>query len=395
MRFNAYIVWEITKLFVTALTAFTTVIMLFVLTKELLTQGLGILRIVELIPYALPASLQYALPATLLFAVCSVYGRISADNEILAVTAAGVSPLAIIKPTLVASFLISILAVWLNDVAVSWGTPGINRVVMHSIEEVAYRFLASQNSYTGNQGFSIHVHEIGPDDRELILPTIKIPQQSGPPMEIKAQSARLEMDAVAEVLRIELKDSEILSSGFSGQIPGSESYEIRLSEATKKGTASGRAADIAIRDLKKEHAIQKLQISENQEKLAARTAMGLATGKLEWLNDATSIHALGAIEGGQHRLTRLAVEPWRRWAFGFICLFFVWVGVPLSIWMKSADHWTSFGACFLPILLVFFPVFAIGLGHAKDGSWPPVAVWLGNAMLLVVGAWWLRKVYRS
>ena len=142
-RFNAYIVWEITKLFVVALTAFTTVIMLFVLAQELFTQGLGILTVIELIAYVLPESLQYALPATLLFAVCSVYGRLSADNEVLAVTAAGVAPLTIIKPMLIASFFLSLFAVWLNDMAVSWGRPGINRVVMHSIEEVAYGFLRS------------------------------------------------------------------------------------------------------------------------------------------------------------------------------------------------------------------------------------------------------------
>jgi lipopolysaccharide export system permease protein len=63
--------------------------------------------------------------------------------------------------------------------------------------------------------------------------------------------------------------------------------------------------------------------------------------------------------------------------------------------MRSADHWTSFGACFLPILLLFYPAFMIGLNQAKDGHWPAAAVWLGNLILLLVGAWWLRKIYRS
>ena len=50
---------------------------------------------------------------------------------------------------------------------------------------------------------------------------------------------------------------------------------------------------------------------------------------------------------------------------------------------------------FLPILLVFFPVFAIGLNNAKDGIWPPISVWLGNLVLLLCGAYWLKRVYRS
>ena len=90
-RFNLYVLWEVTKLFLVALVIFTTLIMLVGAGKELVNQGLGISAALDLLPYVLPIALQYALPATLLFAVCSVFGRISADNEFLALMAAGVS----------------------------------------------------------------------------------------------------------------------------------------------------------------------------------------------------------------------------------------------------------------------------------------------------------------
>lgn len=395
-KFNLYVIWEIGKLFVIALVAFTTVIMLFGLVQQLLSQGLGPMAILELIPYVLPISLQFALPATLLFAVCSVYGRISADNEILAVMASGVPPKKFIAPTLIASFLISLLAVWLNDVAVSWGKPGINRVVMHSLEQVAYGFLASQGSYSSEKGFSIHVHDIGPDGRELIRPTITTPTQSdGSFFEITAKSARLSVDPTAEDLRIRLIDSEVHHGNLISKVPGETTWTVKLSDATKKGTSAGHPTEVPMRSIGLEKRMQRASIEKTQEVLAARTAMGLAAGKLEWLDDERSFSALGTIDAGKNRLNRLNVEPWRRWANGFSCLFFVWVGIPLSIWMRSSDHWTSFGACFMPILLMFYPVFAIGLERAKDGSWPPIAVWLGNVVLLAAGAWWLRKIYRS
>ncbi len=394
-RFNLYICWEITKLFVIALVAFTTVIMLAGIAKELLTQGLGLFAVLELLPFVLPESLQFALPATLLFSVCSIYGRISADNEVLAVTSSGVPPIKIIKPVLIASFLISLFAVWMNDLAVSWGRPGINRVVMHSVEQVVYAYLAREGSYSAPKGFSIHVHRIGEDGRELQMPTINIPMQSGPPLEISAKSARLQMDPVEEVLRIELEESELTGEQFQGMIPGKESYEVLLTDATRKGTSSGNARDFPLRELGKEKRKQREDISRLQEEIATRAAMGMATGRFDWTNDEVAMTALGQMDGGFSRVTRLAVEPWRRWALGFTCLLFVWVGIPLSIWMRSADHWTSFGVVFLPILLVFFPVFAIGLENAKDGQWPPISVWLGNLVLLICGAYWLRRVYRS
>ena len=394
--FNRYIIWEISKLFVIALVAFTTIILLAGLAQQLISQGLGPWTVLEMIPSYLPISMQFAIPATLLFAVCSVYGRISADNETLAIMAAGVPPIHFIAPTLIASFFLSLCSVWLNDIAVSWGQPGINRIIMRSVEQVAYSYLASQGSYSSEHGLSIHVHGIGEDGRELIRPTIMFPPQSdGTSVEITATSARLTVDPTTEKLKIDLLDMEVQHGTWVSKKSGPSTHEVLLAQATKKGTSSGHPAQIAMRQMGPEKKKQRTEIEKYQAQLAARTAMGLAVGKFDWLDDEHSFQALGQVDTGKSRLLRLEIEPWRRWASGFSCLFFVWVGIPLSIWMRSSDHWTSFGACFMPILLLFYPAFMIGLSQAKDGSWPAASVWLGNLILLASGAWWLRKAYRT
>ena len=396
-RFNFYIVWEITKLFSIALIAFTSLFMLVGVGKELVSQGLDFRAVLELIPYFLPISLQFALPATLLFAVCSVYGRISADNELMAMMSAGVPPIRFITPTLIASFALSLFAVWVNDIAVSWGEPGMNRVVMHSIEKVAYGWLSTQHAYESHSGFSIHVHGIGPDGKELISPTISTTPANGQEaLTISARSARLSMDTEKEVLRIELTDSEVEgANGLTMLLPGTTVHEERLASTTRKGRASDHPSKVPIQHIG--DAIQRASenIRDTQEILVARTAMALATGKYEWLANERTVESMNRVSATKSRMKRLSIEPWRRWASGFWCFFFVWVGIPVSIWMKSADHWTSFGSCFMPILLIYYPIFALGLDQAKAGTMPPVAVWLGNVVLLLVGGWWLRKIYRS
>lgn len=393
-RFNLYVVWEITKLFTVALVGFTTLIMLAGVFQQLITQGLGPQAILKLLPYVLPISLQYALPATLLFSVASVYGRIAADNEVLSVMAAGVKPIRIISPTLIASLLLSLFAVWINDIAFSWGKPGMNRVIMHSIEQIVYGYLSTQGSYTSHQGFSIHVHGIGEDGRTLISPTITtFPESNGKPVRVSAQTARLTMDAETDMLRIELNGSIVDGAQVTAINPDQQVTEISLSNATKKGTSSGHPSEVPIRLIGFEKRKLERTIALDQEMIAARTALGLGIGKYDWLDNADTQTLLVEIQASKGRHHRLSVEPWRRWSQGFSCFFFVWVAVPFAIWMRSADHWTSFGACFMPILLLYYPVFAIGLGHAKDGSWPPAAVWLGNAVLLVCGAFWLRKLH--
>lgn len=397
-RFNRYILWEVSKLFVIALVAFTLVIILFGVMKELLRQGLGTMAVLQLLPYVLPVSLQYALPATLLFAVCSVYGRISADNELMAAMSVGVQPMQFITPTLLFGFAISLVAVWLNDIAYSWGKPGIRRVVTHSIEQVAYGYLKSQGAYTSDNGFSIHVHGIGEDGRELILPTITHQsKRGGQPISIEAKSARMRVEMESEELIIELQDAVVmLGNSGNSQVdrPGPLSFAIPLSDATKKSTKQD-PSDFSMRKIPAEIQRQRLSLEELEELMTARSGLAFAVGKHEWITDSLQDEWNYDLIVGRGRLNNLTMEPWRRWAGGFSCLLFVWVGIPLSIWMKSADHWTSFGTCFLPTLLIYYPTFTLGLDHARDGSWTPAAVWLGNLALLVVGAWWMRRIHRT
>ena len=94
------------------------------------------------------------------------------------------------------------------------------------------------------------------------------------------------------------------------------------------------------------------------------------------------------------RLFRLQTEPWRRWANGFSCFFFALVGVPLSIRRRNSDFMTSFFLCFMPILLIYYPIMMYGVDRAKEGALPQYAVWLGNAICLVWGAWLMRRVIR-
>ncbi len=108
-------------------------------------------------------------------------------------------------------------------------------------------------------------------------------------------------------------------------------------------------------------------------------------GRYDWLNT-PAIHAAKVGQAvASERLARLETEPYRRWACGFSCFCFVWLGIPLSIWYRTADYWFVFGVAFLPLLLVYYPLFMMALEKAKDGDWPPYSVWLGNLVILAIG----------
>jgi len=118
------------------------------------------------------------------------------------------------------------------------------------------------------------------------------------------------------------------------------------------------------------------------------------TGDFAELNDARWSQQHLAIALGQLRLFRLQTEPWRRWANGFSCLAFVLVGAPLAVRMRSADVWSSFIVCFLPILIVYYPLLAYGVDLSKSGELPPYSVWIANVVLMAVGYWMTRRMLR-
>ena len=138
---------------------------------------------------------------------------------------------------------------------------------------------------------------------------------------------------------------------------------------------------------------QRERIRRLEQSLAADAAEQLLTGDF-----AARRRALGRATPGLGRSTATAAPPGNR-AVSAVGQRLQLPGVcdgraPLAIRRRNSDLMTTFGICFLPILVVYYPLFAYGLNRAKNGALPPYCVWLGNVVCLAIGAWLLRKVGR-
>ena len=89
---SRYILSEVVQVFVVSLIALTAVFILCGVGKEAYNNGLTLWAILRLMPYLLPTALLFGVPAALLFAVTTVFGRMSAGGEIIALKALGISP---------------------------------------------------------------------------------------------------------------------------------------------------------------------------------------------------------------------------------------------------------------------------------------------------------------
>jgi lipopolysaccharide export system permease protein len=390
---SRYILSELLKVFLVTLLGMTLVLLLAGIAQEAIRFGLGLLPVLRLIPYFLPNALVFAVPGTILFAVCSVYGRMSADNEIIAAKSLGISPMTFLTPGFILAFLISLTAVWLNDVAASWGQSGVDRVVLQSVEQIAYGMLRTHRAYSTSR-FSINVVNV--EGRRLLHPTLTFnASEDSPPFTLIAEEAELRLNADKTALSILLTNSEFdWGDDWAGVIPGVARQEIPLTAASRKGGPSSSPANATMQAIPQRIEDQENDMRQMQRQYAAEAAYEMLTGDFGALTSPkwTGYHM--QLREAQYQLYKLELVPWRRWANGFSCLFFVLVGAPLAIRLRNADVWTSFGLCFLPILLLYYPLLMYGLDRAKCGALPPYSIWLGNAVLLCGGSWLVYRLLR-
>ncbi|HEY2413198.1 MAG TPA: LptF/LptG family permease [Pirellulaceae bacterium] len=388
-----YITTELIGWLAVVLVGLTCVLVLMVVVLEASRMNLGLGPTLRLLPFSLPMAVAYAAPCAMLFTVCFVYGRMSADNEVIATKALGITPVVLLWPAWLMAFGLSLVGVWLTDLAFSWGAIGAQRVVIQSVEEITYGMLRTQKAYS-NQRFSIIVK--GVEDRKLIRPTMNF-QASGdmPAIRITATEAELNSDLEQNVMELTLTDCEVeMEPNIHYFSPGCTTRKFPLNFFSAKELREGSPTNLPLRQITSEIPAQIRLIAEIERSLAAQSALALVTGDLQELSEANWKTKRKQLADARNRLFRLRAEPWRRWANGFSTLAFVLIGAPLAILLRRADVMTRFGMSFLPILLSYYPLLMSCCDRAKAGSLPPYIIWIPNVILCGIGAWLMTRVVR-
>lgn len=388
-----YITQELLGWFCLWLVALTGLLVIILVGQEAVRTNLGLGPILRLLPFVLPTSLAFAVPGTILFTVCLVYGRMSSDNEVVATKALGISPLALLWPAYILAFGLSLIGVWLNDLAFSWGQMGMQRVVIQSVEEIVYGMLRTQKSYA-NARFSIVVKDV--QGRKLIRPFITFQATNDlPTVTISAAEAELRSNLARNTMTLVLDNFELKAGdNIRTVFPGRRIQEYPLEFLSARDAKQGNPANLPLSQIADEIVAQEKLIQELEQSLATEQAFALVTGEFHELRELAWKQRRSQLAAARIRLHRLRTEPWRRWAAGFSSLAFVMVGAPLAILLRKSDVMTTFGRVFFPILIVYYPVFVGCFDRAKVGALPPYTVWTANLALAAIGLFLVRRVVR-
>ena len=387
-----YVFLELAKIFLVSSLAFVAMMLIVGIAEEAKKQALGPEILIQLVPYIFPKALMFAMPATCLFSVCVVFGRMAADNELVAIKSMGLHQSVIVFPVLVVAFLLSLTAVWVNDVSFAWSYWGIKRVVLESSDQILYGVLEDQGSFKTNK-FSIEVE--GVEGRKLIRPVIST-FADNKNIRAVADIATLKTDMETHSLTFSMKHGAAVVDGkkpltfqfdqFAPSIPLKSPEEI--------AKESGNPNHLYLSQIGSEIDSQGEKLESIREQDAMRACSQLLTGDMLGLTNVKWQQRMTEQTDSKDRLAKLHVVPHRRWANGFSCLAFAMIGIPIALRLKTANYATTFGVCFLPILAIYYPLFMFGLNGAKQGQLPPVAAWLGNVVCMLIGVFLMYREFR-
>jgi lipopolysaccharide export system permease protein len=383
-----YIFGELLRVF-SLLVVILTVMLVFVgLFREATERGLGAVQVLQIMPFVVPSMLPFTIPATLLLSVCVVYGRISGDLEVIAAKAAGVSATQLLAPAFILAVTLVVCAFGLTNVAIPWAVTNIERIVTQAIEDIFLEVLASQHLYNDpSQGYSITVDDVR--NRTLIDATFlyRVNHQQ---VSLRAETARIRFDLEKHEIRLQLKRWK--SSQPGSEVDG-EMDNLELSFPLPEAIGQVKSRHMTLTSLKKGIVESQLQQRTAEQLYNQEASMLLLTGQFEELTGDSLAQLASKKKESLKNERRFRTEMHSRFSMAASCFFFTLVGGPFAMLQARRQFITTFIICFLPILLVYYPVMFLMVNLAKSGTVNPWwAVWVPNLILCACGMIVRRKV---
>lgn len=385
-----YILFELLKVFGFLLSILTVLLVFVGVFREASENGLGPAQALKILPFVVPSLMPFTIPATLLLTVCLVYGRIAGDQEVTAAKAAGINILSLLWPAFLLGVLLSVASLALTDQVIPWAMTNIQKIVSNAMEDIFLDMLRTKHLVAEpSRGISVMVMDV--EGKTLIRPTFRYSPPGADPVMIQAQRANISFDLDAREIIIHLNRGQ-------ADLGNNKTIFIRDDEIAfpmPKELRETKARNLPIRQIYQ-------QIDETQRELDSyvtgkdlRAAFALTLGEFNSLMSEVELYHREVEKPKERDLRKLNTEIHSRLAMSMSCLFFVLIGGPFSMLQARRQFLTSFIICFVPILVVYYPLVLGMMNLCKNGQVNPTwAMWIGNTVLLAAGLIILRKVLR-
>jgi LPS export ABC transporter permease LptF/LPS export ABC transporter permease LptG len=331
---------------------------IYQLTNLVITKNVPFHLVMSLLLFMLPAFMSLTLPLATLVAALLVCGRLAGDLEVSALKAAGVSPLRLFRPFVVAAVLVTIVIGWLTLFVAPWSMGAFQRQLFKILQTRAATAITERTFTSAFGHYVIYVDEISPS--QLALNGIMVSDERDP------QRSRLVFAREGRLLTDEI-NRRITLRFLDGAISETEPADPRRFRHT--------AFSLYDMTLPIESPLSTGAAPEKPEKEMPLSRLLETARHLEASNQIASPYR---------------VEYHKRFALPVAALVFVLVGFPLGVRTHRGGRAVALSSSFV-IVVAYYILFTSLEGMALSRRLPaPVAIWLPNIVFTTIGLVLLR-----
>lgn len=374
---------DLLKVFCMAWIGLTGLILIAGIISEAMKNGLGPAQILVVIPLLLPSLLPYTVPTTTLFATCIVYGRLSADNEILALKTAGVHIAHVIWPAAFLGVVASAVTMFCYIDIIPYTGTMLRTQVIGDVEDLLYAMLRKDGYIKHpNIKVEIHVNEISGRKLKGVIFKRKAADGNGFDLIAHAKEAELRVELAHKRINVHMQKCQVMGGRDEGVIED-KFWPVELPDDFFGSKTKVRAIDMTWGELSEYEA----KALKEKGDLELQRAMLEAERNNGAVIDPQRFKSFDSeIQYRQHLINIIHADRHMRPAISLGCLCFALVGCPVGIWFSKSDYLSAFITCFLPIVILYYPTQFCMFDLTRAGKIPPWAgAYNADAFMLLTG----------
>ncbi|MFA5038397.1 MAG: LptF/LptG family permease [Candidatus Omnitrophota bacterium] len=358
-----YILKEFLGAFLLAVFILTFVMLLgnmIKLAELIITKGISLWSAGKLFLYLIPFLFSFILPVSTLTAVLLSIGRLSGDNEIVAIRSSGISLFKILSPVVIVGIVMSLFAVILNNEIIPVSHFKSRETLVEIGSKNPMAALEAGTFITAFDRFIIFIYRI--DGNKFSNIRIYEPQgENKPPRTIIAKKGEFILLPDKEILKLKLID------GTSDEINPSEpenfyklnfkTYFMNIDFKKQSGKeVNKKAKDMTLKELR--------------EKISEFQSQGIGTAPL-------------------------LTEIYKRSTLAFSCLVFIIIGAPFAMITRRREKSLNFGFAFLIMALYYLLLIGFETLSSEGKMDPALAMNMPNIIFGVLGLGLMYKTCLS
>jgi len=320
----------------------------------LISKGVSLLSVLQLLGYTLPSLLVYSIPMAILAGTLICFGRLSSDNEITAIQASGVSLYSVFFPIIIVSLIMSILLVSFNENIVPRSYGQFRKLYYQIVHENPVIKL-EERTFVDIRNYRLYVE--------------KIKQKKG---------------KLSGIIMYEMeKDAfpTLITAQRGNMVSNEHRVVFQLFDGTIQKKDKDDPSKYSITYFKNYNIL--LDLSQTPPPKAKRTRQ---------MEKSELLREIKRLKRDNIPTYSLEVEYHQRKSLAFAILVFCLIGIPLGIKARQKGKSIGFGLSLLLFILYWF-LLVEGIRLGERGITPPViGVWIPNLAIGITGLW---LIYRT